>query len=51
MRCGTDDRQALERLCRYIKRPALANERMLCNAAGREVLKRKTPWHDGTTTW
>ena len=22
---------------------------MLCNAAGEVVLKRKTPWHDGTT--
>jgi len=27
-RCGADDRQALELLCRYITRPALANERV-----------------------
>ena len=27
VRCGADDRQALEQLCRYITRPALANER------------------------
>ena len=26
VRCGADDRQALEQLCRYITRPALANE-------------------------
>lgn len=25
VRCGADDRQALEQLCRYITRPALAN--------------------------
>ena len=49
MRCGADDRQALEQLCRYITRPALANERVQCNAAGQVVLKLKTAWHDGTT--
>ena len=27
VRCGADDRQALEQLCRYITRPALANLR------------------------
>ena len=32
--CGADDRQALEQLCRYITRPALANERVQTNAAG-----------------
>ena len=30
-------------LCRYIARPALANERVQCNAAGQVVLKLKTP--------
>ena len=34
VRCGADDRQALEQLCRYITRPALANERVQTNAAG-----------------
>ena len=38
-----------EQLCRYITRPALANERVQCNSAGQVVLKLKTPWHDGTT--
>ena len=47
--CGADDRQALEQLCRYITRPALANERVQTNAAGQVVLKLKTPWRDGTT--
>ena len=48
-RCAADDRQALEQLCRYIARPALANERVQTNAAGQVVLKLKTPWRDGTT--
>ena len=48
VRCGVDDRQALEQLCRYITRPALANERVQTNAAGQVVLKLKTPWRDGT---
>ena len=49
VRCGADDRQALEQLCRYITRPALANERVQTNATGQVVLKLKTPWRDGTT--
>jgi Putative transposase len=49
VRCGADDRKSLEQLCRYITRPALANERVQCNAAGQVVLKLETPWHDGTT--
>ena len=49
MRCGADDRQALEQLCRYITRPALANERVQTNAAGQVVLKLKIAWRDGTT--
>jgi len=40
MRCGADNRQALEQLCRYITRPALANERVQTNAAGQVVLGR-----------
>ena len=49
VRCGADDRQALEQLCRYITRPALANERVQTDAAGQVVLKLKTAWRDGTT--
>ena len=28
VRCGAEDRQALEQLCRYITRPALSDERL-----------------------
>jgi hypothetical protein len=49
VRCTADDRQALEQLCRYITRPALANERVQTNAAGHVALRLKTPWRDGTT--
>jgi hypothetical protein len=42
VRCGADDRQALEQLCRYITRPALSNERVQLNAAGQVELKLKT---------
>ena len=48
VRCGAEDRQALAQLCRYITRPALANERVQTNAAGQVVLKLKTAWRDGT---
>ena len=49
VRCAADDRQALEQRCRYITRPAVANERVQTNAAGQVVLRLKTPWCDGTT--
>ena len=49
MRCAADDRQALEQLCRYLTRPALADERVQCNAAGQVVLELKTSWRDATT--
>ena len=40
MRCGTDERQRQEQLCRTITRVALANERVQCNAAGQVVRRR-----------
>ncbi len=43
VRCGADDRQALEQLCRYITRPALAIERVQTTATRQVVLKPKTP--------
>jgi len=43
VRCGADERRALEQLCRYITRPALANERVQFNAIGQVVLKLKAP--------
>ena len=41
VRCGAEDCQPLEQLCRCITRPALANERVQTNAAGEVVLKLK----------
>lgn len=49
VRCGAKDRQGLEQLCRYITRPALANERLQCNAVGQVVLNLKAAWCDGNT--
>ena len=39
LRCGADDRQALEQLCLHVTPQAM----------GQVVLKLKTPWPDGTT--
>ena len=36
-------------LCRYITRPAIANERLKLNDAGDVVLQLKSPYQDGTT--
>ena len=49
MRCSAHQRKELERLCRYITRPAIANERLKEDAAGNVVLQLKSPWRDGTT--
>ena len=49
VRCGTHQRKELERLCRYITRPAIANERLGRDGAGNVVLQLKSPWRDGTT--
>jgi len=49
VRCGADQRRQLERLCRYITRSAIANERLGCNGKCEVVLQLKSPWRDGTT--
>ena len=49
VRCEADDRKGIEQLCRYITRPAIANERLSVNREGNVVLKLKTPWRNGTT--
>jgi hypothetical protein len=49
LRCGAHQRKKLERLCRYITRPAIANQRLQRNRAGQVVLQLKSPWRDGTT--
>jgi hypothetical protein len=43
------DRPQLERLCRYLARPALSNDRLQRRPDGRLRLELKTPWSDGTT--
>ena len=49
VRCGAHQRKELERLCRYITRPAIANERLKRDGAGNVVLQLKSAWRDGTT--
>ena len=49
VRWGADQRKELEQLCRYITRPAIANERLKLNRAGQVVLQLKSPYKDGTT--
>ncbi len=43
------DRGGLERLCRYLTRPAAANDRFEEREDGRVAVRLKTPWRDGTT--
>jgi hypothetical protein len=49
VRLDADQRKELERLCRYITRPAIANERLRRNHAGQVVLQLKSAYRDGTT--
>jgi len=44
-----DERDKLERICRYIARPAIAEERLSTNVRGEVILRFKKPWTDGTT--
>jgi putative transposase len=44
-----NDWAGLERLCRYVLRPPLAQERLRLRGDGRVVVKLKMAWHDGTT--
>ena len=43
------DRRRLERLCRYVARPPLANDRLEEHSDGRLTVRLKTRWRDGTT--
>ena len=43
------ERDKLEKICRYIARPAVSEERLSLNARGEVVYKFKKPWEDGTT--
>jgi hypothetical protein len=48
-RTGAQDRAGLERLCRYILRPAVALSRLGVDAEDRVMLTLRHPWRDGTT--
>lgn len=42
------ERDKLERICRYIARPAVSEERLSLNVRGEVVYRLKKPWDDGT---
>jgi len=46
---GAHQRAKLERLCRYIARPAIANERLSLIRQGNVRYRLKTRYRDGTT--
>lgn len=46
---GGGELEKLERLCRYVSRPALATERLALTAGGRVRYTLKSPYRDGTT--
>ena len=46
---AADERDKLERLCRYITRPAVSTERLSLTAQGLIHYRLKTPYRDGTT--
>ncbi len=43
------ERQKLERLCRYVTRPAISEKRLSMTSSGNIRYKLKTPYSDGTT--
>ena len=45
----TNERTKLERLCRYITRPAVSTKRLSMTRNGRVRYELKTPWRNGTT--
>ena len=47
--CEAHERDSLERLCRYIARPTLSNERLSVNDRGQVVYRLKHAFRDGTT--
>ena len=47
--CEAPEREKLERLCRYITRPAVSTERLSLTTQGHIRYRLKTPYRDGTT--
>jgi hypothetical protein len=46
---GPDDRAGVERLCRYVLRPPVAQDRLSFTPDGLVLVTLKADWHDGTT--
>jgi len=46
---ASNQREKLERLCRYVSRPPVASERLSLTALGQVRYTLKTPYRDGTT--
>jgi hypothetical protein len=49
VRIRRGERDRLERLCRYVARPALSTERLSLSKHGNVLLRLRRPWRDGTT--
>ncbi len=49
MSVGAEDRDRLERLCRYILRPPVVEDRLELLEDGRILMELKTPFWDGST--
>jgi len=47
-RVGEDERERLERLCRYVARPPIATERLSLADNGKVVYRLRRRWRDGT---
>jgi hypothetical protein len=46
---NADEPEKLERLCRYISRPAISEQRLSMTQHGKVRYQLKTPYRDGTT--
>ena len=49
MAVKADQRDKLERLCRFITRPAIAEQRLSLTNQGKVCYELKSPYRDGTT--
>jgi hypothetical protein len=47
--CAPEQRDKLEKLCRYVARPAVAEERLKLKSNGDVLLRLKKPYGDGTS--
>jgi hypothetical protein len=47
--CAPNQREKLEKLCRYVARPAVAESRLKLKSNGDVLLKLKKPYSDGTS--